>query len=85
VKLNDFDNGEKFKVFRDKFLWHRDYTCHLAINIMSDGYYSVLSFFIAYVDEQGNEKMTSSEKDAYSMLKKVQETVQTLANYFRKE
>jgi len=52
---------------------------------MSDGYYSVLSFFIAYVDEQGNEKMTSSEKDAYSMLKKVQETVQTLANYFRKE
>lgn len=32
-------------------------------------------FFTADVDEQENEKITSSKKDAYSMFKKVQETV----------
>lgn len=46
-------------MFRDKFLRHRDYACHLVINIVRGEYYSVpffLFYFITNIVEQGNAK-----------------------------
>lgn len=62
-------NGDKIKVFRDKFLRHRDYACHLVINIVRGGYYSVLFFFL--ITSREMKKMTSGKKNAYSMVKKM--------------